>query len=98
MIDAKQTDEGDIDFTSGDLEMVEPTGQHQRDILIAAPGDYKESPAVGVDSVRYVQDVDPAAYLRAIRKQLAGDGQRVSALSYDENTGKVDIDAEYEND
>jgi hypothetical protein len=97
MIDAKQTDDGDLDFTSGDLEMMEPTGQHQRDILIAAPGDYKESPTVGVDSVRYLLDVDPATYLRTIRKQLSADGQKVKALSYNDYTGKVDIDAEYEN-
>ena len=97
MIDIKQTDDGDLDFTTGDLEMVEPTGQHQRDILLAAPGDYKESPAVGVDSVRFMLDVEPADYLRRIRKQMSADGQKVKALSYNENTGKVDIDAEYEN-
>ncbi len=97
MIDIKQTDDGDLDFTSGDIEMTEPTGQHQRDILLAAPGDYKESPAVGVDSVRFMLDVEPADYLRRIRKQMSADGQKVKALSYNENTGKVDIDAEYEN-
>ncbi len=98
MIDIKQTNDGDLDLTSGDIEMIEPTGQHQRDILIAAPGDYKESPTAGVDSVRYMFDVDPADYLRRIRKQLTADGQKVKALDCDENTRKVDIDAEYEND
>jgi hypothetical protein len=97
MIDIKQTDDGDLDLTSGDIEWVEPTGQHQRDILVAAPGDYKENPPMGVDSVRYILDVDPAEYLRRIRKQLSADGQKVRALSYNEHTGKTDIDAEYEN-
>ncbi len=98
MIDVKQTDEGDIDLTTGDIEMTEPTGQHQRDILVAAPGDYKESPTVGIDSVRYMLDVEPADYLRRIRRQLSADGQKVRALGYNEYNGKVDIDAEYEND
>jgi len=97
MTDPRQTDDGDLDFTTGDIVMVEPTAQHQRDILVAAPGDYKATPAVGVDSVRHMLDVEPADYLRRVRKQLAADGQRVRALGYDEYSGRVNIDAEYEN-
>lgn len=97
MNDYKQTADGDLDFTAGDIEMVEPTGQHQRDILIAAPGDYKESPTVGVDSVRQLLDVDPADYLRRIRKQFTADGMSVASLSYNPNADPpLTIDAEYE--
>ena len=45
MRDILQTADGDIDFTGDDLVLApteRATGQHKRDILLAAPGDFKE--------------------------------------------------------
>lgn len=47
MRDILQTADGDIDFTGDDLVLApteRATGQHKRDILLAAPGDFKEAP------------------------------------------------------
>lgn len=96
MIDIALTTSGDIDFTTGDLAFVEPTEQHKRDLLVAGPGDYKQSPLVGVSSVDYLLDDDPSDYLRAVRKQFERDGMRVSELKMTAG-GELIIDAEYEN-
>lgn len=82
MIDIKQTADGDVDLTTGDIVLIEPTEQHQRDILIAAPGYYKESPVVGVDSFHYLLDNDIPGYLRAVRKQFEKDGMKVASVKY----------------
>lgn len=95
MIDFKQTENGDIDLGSGDILMAEPTGQHMRDLLVAAQGHYKENPDIGVDSVSYLMDSEPDAYLRKVRKQCVRDGMTVKDI-YMEH-GELIIDAEYEN-
>lgn len=95
MLDIRQTNsDGDIDLSGGDLEWIEPTEQHQRDLLIAAPGFYKEAPTVGVDSTRTLLDNDTAVYLRRIRKQFTKDGMRVQSLDYQNE--ELTIEAEYE--
>ena len=98
MIDIRQTEDGDIDLSMGDFAMVEPTGQHQRDILIAAPGYYKESPTVGVDSISDMLESDKEAYLRTVRRQFARDGMRVDSVKHNDYTGILQVEAEYESD
>ena len=94
MIDIKQTDTGDVDLTTGDIVLVESTGQHQRDILIASQGHYKETPGTGVGSFNYLLGADESAYLRVIRKQFSKDGMRVASVGYVH--GNVKVAAEYE--
>lgn len=95
MLDFKQTAEGDIDLSSGDLALVESTEQHQRDMLIAAQGWYKESPEIGVDSINFLMDSTPDEYLRTIRKQSEKDGFRVDDIYV--KGGEIVIEGEYEN-
>lgn len=94
MLDFKQTDDGDIDLSSGDLELVEPTAQHQRDMLIAAQGWYRENPEIGVDSINFLMDSTPDEYLRSIRKQSEKDGFRVDNIYV--KGGEIVIEGEYE--
>lgn len=96
MIDYKQTDDGDIDLGT-DLQLAESTGQHQVDIIMSAQGHHKEAPAIGVDSVQYMDDTDPSHYLRTIRKHFARDGMKVRDI-YVDARGEINIEAEYEND
>lgn len=95
MLDFKQTADGDIDLGGGDLQPVETTDQHTRDLLLTAQGHYKENPGIGVDSIEYLSDNDPAGYLRAIRQQCVKDGMRVNDI-YISGEDLI-IDAEYEN-
>ncbi len=96
MTDIALTSNGDMDLTTGDLLFTEPTEQHKRDLLVAGPGDYKENPLAGVNSIDFLLDDDPADYLRTVRKQFERDGMRVSELTMNA-AGELIIDAAYEN-
>lgn len=97
MIDIIQTNEGDVDLSTGDLARADAAEQHKRDLLIAGPGDFKENPLSGVGSFDYLNDDDPADLLRNIRIQFEKDGMRVKTLTQSA-AGELLIDAEYEND
>jgi hypothetical protein len=93
MVDLKQTADGDLDLSTGDVQWVEPTGQHQRDILLARPGDYKTSPLTGVGLEDYLLSDKPDNLLAEIRRQMTADGQDVSSVRIQ---GKqIRIDASY---
>lgn len=95
MEDYKQTENCDLDFTDGDLVIVESTEQHQRDILLTDKGHARNKPEAGVGAQNYLSDSDPDNFLREVRKELAGDGMKVSKVILH---GKdVEIDAEYGN-
>jgi len=98
MIDYKQNEDNDcdLDFSSGDLQVTESTGQHQRDIILSSKGDIRDTPERGVGSILYIQDTGAQDYLRAIRMELAADGQKVRSVGM-ANDGSIIIDAEYEN-
>lgn len=99
MLDVLHTLDGDVDFTGGDLQLAEScraTEQHKRDIILAAPGDFKESPTVGVGAVEYIQDEAPLL-LRDIRKQMQLDGMAVDRVELD-GTGALIISGGYESD
>ncbi len=93
MKDIKYTPDGDIDLSSGDLQYHESTMQHQQDILLAAKGDYKSAPGVGVDIREQLDDENPAELLRTIRKEYSKDGMAVKELDYTQ--GKLKVDAKY---
>lgn len=94
MQDIKQTPDGDLDLSSGDLLLAEPTAQHQRDILIAGKGHFKESPTVGVGAVGFLNDNEPGSFLRAVRKEFSKDGMKVTQVRI--LNGQLDIEAAYE--
>lgn len=94
-IDVILTDTDDLDLSTGDIRYGESTRQHQRDILLCSPGDYKQAPTVGVGSVRYLHDNLPDDYLRRVRKQLQQDGMNVLEVGYDEDK-ELTVDASYD--
>lgn len=97
MEDILQTADGDLDFTTGDLLRASDdraTEQHKRDILLAAPGDFKEAPTVGVGAVEYIQD-DATLFLRDVRKQMQADGMTVRRVMF-EGDGALVIEGGYE--
>lgn len=99
MKDILHTADGDVDFTAGDLQLADAaraTEQHKRDILLAAAGDFKEAPAVGVGAVEYLNDENPGLFLRDVRKQMQADGMTVERVEFDSDGGLI-IDGGYEN-
>lgn len=93
------SEDGDVDFSSGDLLQAateRATGQHKRDILMASPGDFKERPTLGVGAVEYIQD-DAGLFLRDVRKQMQQDGIRVRRVAFS-GTDELIIEGGYEED
>lgn len=95
MIDITQTSAGDIALATGDFVYTESTGQHQRDILLADKGHFKEVPAVGVGSVNFINDDDPENYCRTVRKECGRDGMIVNSIKISD--GQLEIEAAYGN-
>lgn len=93
-IDLQHTPEGDIDLATGDLIYSDSKEQHQKDILLADKGHYKERPEIGVGTINFINDNNPENFLRSVRKELSKDGMKVRQVRIKQ--GKLTIDADYE--
>lgn len=87
---------GDVLFTNGDISYGESTTQHQRDILYAHAGGYKDAPTVGVGASAYVNgdDADFIMLMQQIRLQFTADGMRIKTLERGSNN-IININAAY---
>jgi hypothetical protein len=94
MIDIKSDETGDIDVLIGDIQYTESTEQHQRDILLAHKGHYKEVPAVGVGAINFLNDESPDDFLRIVRKEFTKDGMKVKKIAITVG-GDLNINAAY---
>lgn len=94
MIDIKNTRDGDLDLSGGDINYSESSEQHQQDILLADKGHYKEAPACGVGIINFLHETDPESLLRTIRKEFARDGMKVKKVTI--QNGEIIPEAEYE--
>jgi hypothetical protein len=81
MIDIKLTQEGDIEWANGDLHYDESAEQHKRDILMAGKGHFKNFPLIGVDAVRYLNDIRPDDFFRAVRREFSRDGMTIERIT-----------------
>lgn len=88
--DIKQTDTGDVDLSAGDISYTESTRQHQKDLLLADKGFYKETPEAGVGALNYINDSEPENLYRSIRKEFTRDGMKVIRV------GMTNTEAYYE--
>ena len=86
--------DGHIRIENGDFVIGDSTQQHQKHLLMAMPGDYKQSPLVGVGVAEQLDDENPDDLLRAIRTTFVQDGMTVKNLSIASN-GNIEVDANY---
>jgi hypothetical protein len=76
------------------LVIGDTTFQNQEQIILAQPGTIKHAPLVGVGVADFLDDEVPDNLLRAVRTQLAADGQKVKSVGFDQ-TGQLVVDANY---
>jgi len=93
MIDIKLDEEGDVYVSGEDIQYTESTTQHQRDLILAQKGHYKEAPGTGVGAINFIHDEDPENFLRTIRKEFTRDGMKVERVSFTGN--ELIVNAEY---
>lgn len=97
MRDYKQTTSGDLALDGGDLEVVESTYQHQRDLLLSSKGHIRDKAESGVGIVNFLHDNDPEGLLRSARKEFAADGMKVKKVGFNPVTNELETEATYEN-
>ena len=95
MIDFRQTNNGDIDLSGGDIHYVESTVAHQRDLLLTGMGELKHSPLTGVGIIDFLNDETPEAMLRTVRRKFIQDGMIVKSVKQNEK-GELEVDAYYD--
>lgn len=74
-------DDGDILFKDGDLAIGESTEHHQRDLLLAMPGDFRQHPTVGVGIRMELNNSITQDELRiALQREMERDGMVVASV------------------
>jgi len=85
----------DLSILLGDLVIDASDGQHQNDLLLTEKGAIKESMDCGVGIMRFVEGEAADDMLIEIRRQYTADGMTVKNILYNQQTGKLQIDASY---
>jgi len=96
VFDYIEDEDGDLEIGSdGDFVVDESTLQHQKDLLIAHKGEYKQNPTVGVGISDFLLgDSSEAEFKKAVQREFEEDGMEVREIRVGDFTS-VDIDAEY---
>lgn len=89
--------DGDLAIDNGDLIVGYSDFQHQEHLLVAQKGQYKQNPDVGVGVESFLRDSEIDLMLNEVRNQFFKDGMNVKAVAYDEQTGQLTFDADYNN-
>jgi len=76
---------GDIDLSSGDVQYGDGTEQHKLTILLAAKGELKRRPDIGVGIANYLLDTEPGELLREARRQCQKAGMSIERVFFDHN-------------
>lgn len=87
-------DSDDLAFENGDLAIGRSDEQHQKHILIANKGEYKQYPELGVSIAEMLNNDTYSAVLIEAKKNLEYDGMKINDISLSED-GKLLIDGEY---
>ncbi len=86
-----------IDSITGDFAISESTGQELKEILIANPGEWKQSPEVGMSINEWLNapytSEQVVAFKRRLKQQIEGDGMRENQTQLG-GWNKIIIDAE----
>ncbi|MCK9452868.1 MAG: hypothetical protein M0Q90_14330 [Bacteroidales bacterium] len=81
----------DLAISGGDFAVGENLNQQLACLLIATPGDYRQSPIIGIGIQSYLLDEDKDELNRSIRLNCKRDGLQVKKLEI--KNGQITIDA-----
>ena len=84
-------DDGDLMIENGDIVIGDGTLQHIRDILIAAPGHYKQYPYLGADIGELINGELDVELKKKIRMQLTSDGYTVNEIKMVNGVIEIDV-------
>lgn len=84
----------DLLIIDGDLAVDESTAQHQKILILADKGEFKEVPMRCVGARRYLEDHAPDSLAREIRTEFAADGMTVNKIQIASDL-TIQVDANY---
>ena len=87
-------DDLDLQIAGGDLVVGESTAQHQKTLILADKGEFKEVPMRGVGAHRFLEDHSPDNLAREIRVEFAADGMKVNKIKIADDL-TIQVDANY---
>ena len=87
-------DNMDLNIVNGDFLIGESTYQHQKILIVADKGEFKENPMRCVGVKRYLESERPDELAREIRQEFSSDGMIVNKLQIG-NDGSIEVDAFY---
>lgn len=93
--DIKLADDLDLLIKDGGFKNMDATAEHQKVLLLAEKGQFKQFPFVGVGIGSFLEDDNPGGMLKEIRKQFELDGMRVRKISIT-TAGKLELKATYQ--
>ena len=84
----------DLQIKDGDFVAHESTAQHQKILILADKGEFKEVPMRGVGAHRFLEDQTPDNLAREIRAEFAADGMTVNKIKIASDL-TIQVDANY---
>lgn len=94
-VDILLNDDFDLKISAGDFVTGDATSQHQKLLLLAGKGMFKQTPEAGVGVMDYIlDDIGPAELRGEITEQFRNDGMQINKLTVQPDY-KLTIDAEY---
>jgi hypothetical protein len=84
----------DLLIIDGDLVTGESTAQHQKMLILADKGEFKDVPMRGVGARRYLEDHTPENLAREIRQEFSADGMKVNKIQITSDL-TIQVDAKY---
>lgn len=82
MIDYLMDGDDDLQTANGDFVRGNSNKQHQRSLLIALKGDYKQNPLCAVGLPDFLLDDNTSDMLREIRLRFIADGIKIQQLGF----------------
>lgn len=83
---------GDALCVDGDFAVGDASLEHQKDLLYANKGEYKQNPIKGVGIFDFMNAEDQGLMLREIRSQFTKDGMTVDSININDG---INIKAHY---
>ena len=83
-------DSGDLMVRNGDFVIGESDGQHIQHIFEAEPGDFKQSPLVGLGIRKKINGIFNGIFRREAMIQLLADGFTVNKLVIEKENIEID--------
>lgn len=93
MKDILLNEDFDLDIADGDFVVGSSTLQHQKLLLLANPGDYKENPTVGVGIHGFLKSEESTQLYAAIKREFEKDGMVVNKIEMINDN--INIDAHF---